>query len=452
MKRIFIISIAFLALLFVSSAYAEPNFVKKFNDLDFPKLKNPDVTVEKLPNGMICFLMEDHTLPVVKMKIFNKVGSVYEPKDKLGLAQLTGMLMRSGGAAKRGPEEFDKAVDDIGAMLGSAIGREKGAWTLAVLSEDLEKGMELFTDMIFRPSFDERRLEAEQRKLAESLRREFDDPNSKASILYTQLVYGKESPWARRPDPDKLSSITKDDIDKFHKRYFKTNNMLLTAAGNFKIKKLLKLLRKHMKGAAYGEVEFPELPTTELQFRAETEKVVGPKSQTYVRMGHYGVRRHNPDWFSIYVLSRVFGAGNFKSRLMEDIRTKRGLAYSVWGRITQGTDYGLFAVGMSTSAVKSEKAIELVKDHIVRLAEGKDVTAEEVDFAKRGILSSAIFELDSPFKIVNDRAKFHFYGYPPNYWLVAYDGVAAVTKDSVNEAAEKYMHPDGLKILLLGPK
>ncbi|MBT3182143.1 MAG: insulinase family protein [Deltaproteobacteria bacterium] len=452
MRRLLQISFILVGVLFFSSLHAEPSFVNEFDSLEFPKLKNPDVTVEVLQNGMTCYLIEDNTLPIVKMQLINKTGSIYEQNDKLGLAQLTGMLMRSGGAAKRGPEEFDEAVDNIGAILGSAIGREKGSWTLAVLSEDLDRGMELLTDMVFRPNFDEKRLEAARLKLAESLRRQFDDPNTKASILYTQMIYGKNSPWARRPDPKKLPSITKNDIQEFHKRYFKTNNMIFTAAGNFKTKKLLKALKNYMKGSSEGEIEFPKIPATEQQFKAKVEKIVGPKSQSYVRMGHLGVKRHNPDWFSIYILSRVFGAGNFKSRLMEDIRTKRGLAYSVWGRIAQGTDYGLFTVGMSTGVENAEKAIDLVQGHVDRLAEGKDVTTEEVEFAKRGVLSTAIFELDSPFKIVNDRAKFHFYGYPSNYWLVAYDGVAAVSKDDVNRAAEKYMHPDRMNVLILGPK
>ncbi len=404
-----------------------------------------------LPNGMTCFLKEDKSLPIIQIQVTIKTGSIYEPADKLGLASITGSAVRSAGAGELSPEDLDMLVDSMGAKLSSSIGTESGSVYLAILSEDMEKGIGLLSDLLFKPRFEKNRIAVARHKLAESLRRDKDDPNLFASILFSQLIYGKNSPWARRPDPDSLTSIGAQDIKNFHARYFVPSNMILAAAGDFKTRDLVEQLKKHFPKESGKKVEFPNVPEVKPSFVADLRAVRGPKTQTFIRMGHLGVKRHNPDWYSIYVLSHILGSGGFKSRLVEEIRVKRGMAYSVSGGISQGTDYGLFTVRMSTSVDNAYAAIHLAKEQIKKLSKHRDISAEEVDLAKRSILASSIFELDGSFKIASDRARFMFYGYPSNYWIKAYEGIARVSKDDVENAASKYLHPDGIKILMLGP-
>lgn len=452
MKNIVRLSAFLVFFLAAPSLFADAGFLKKLEKRGFPRLKTPRVRVEVLDNGMRCFLMEDHTLPVVKMKMITRVGSIYDPGDKVGLASLAGMNMRSGGAGELPPEDFDAAVDDIGAVIASGIGHEMGSASLAVLSEDLEEGAKLLIDMLLKPRFDEKRLAVDRLKLEESLRRDRDNPNEYVQILGSQLVYGKDSPWARRPDEKGLSNIKSSDLRRLHEKYFRTDNMLFTASGDFDSDRLLELIGRLMKDAPRGEVEFPPVPWTELEFKPEVKRVFAELSQAFVDMGHLGVKRHNPDWFALYVMSDILGEQNFKSRLMEDIRTRRGLVYSIRAKMTQGTDYGLFFVRFSTKAGQEDSVVNLVREHIRKLSNDGDLTEDELDFSKRSILANAIFDLDSPFKIVNDRARFHFYGYPPDYWKVSYDGISAVTGQDVTRAAKKYLHPDGLKVLILGPR
>jgi len=451
MKRILQLAAVFLCMLLALDVSADTDFLSRLERKKLPKLKIPKVRVELLDNGMRCFLIEDHTLPVVKLKIITRVGNIYDPPDKVGLATLAGMNMRSGGAGDLSPEEFDAAVDDIGAVITSHIGREMGSASLAVLTGDLEKGLGLLGDMVFKPAFDEGRMKVNRLKIKEALRREKDNPYEYLRILFDKMLYGSDSPWARRPTPRSLSRIQTSDLREFHENYFRTNNMMLTASGDFDSGKLLKVLRKIMKKSPKGEVFFPEVPKVDLEFKPGARDVSAPLSQAFVEMGHFGVKRHNPDWFALYVMGNIFGAGNFKSRLMEDVRTKRGLAYSIRGRMTQGKDYGAFFVRFSTKAGQEDMVIGLVRKHMEELMKDGDVTSEELEFAKRSLLSSAIFDIDSPFKIVNDRARFHFYGYPPDYWRVSYEGISAVTKDDITRVAKKYLHPEGLKVLILGP-
>lgn len=451
MIRTLFISALFVTLC-MSNAFADASFLSSLDGKGFPKLKKPHVVEKTLSNGMKCYLKEDHTLPVVRLKVLIKGGGIYNAKDKVGLASLVGMTMRSGGAGKLVPEDFDSAVDDIGASIYSGIGREKGEASLMVLSEDLDTGLALFFEMLFEPKFVEKRIEVARQNIIEALRRERDEPGDYADRLFAQMVYGKDSVWARIPNEKDLKKIQRKDLVDFHKRYFRTDNMILAASGDFDSKEFLRLLEAFTDKSPSGKVTYPQIAKIEPKFIPEAEDVKGPSNQAFVRMGHLGVKRHNPDWFALYVFNHIFGMGSFKSRLMEDIRTKRGLAYSIRGGFSQGTDYGLFEVEFSTSSKTAGLAIDLVKQHIVELAKTGEVTKGELDFSKRSIMAGAIFDMDSAYKIVSDRARFDFYDYPPDYWIVAYDGISNVTRSDVSRVAKKYLHPDGLKILNLGPK
>ena len=452
MRSLFKYIIIFPLLLIAYSAFADASFLSKYEKAPLPKLKLPKVDFVELENGMKIFILEDHTLPEVRVKALIKTGAIYDLKDKVGTANLVGMTMRNGGAGQLSPEEFDTKIDFLGAGISSVISREYGESYLQVLSNDLDEGLSLFFDMIFKPCFDEKRINVAKRELIENLKREKDNPGHLASIKFRQMVYGKNSPWARRPDKKSIDRITKSDILNVHTKYFKPRNVILAISGDFKKHKIIKQIKAMTGTLPNTAIQFPKVESVMLEFKPGNKYIYKNLKQSFVRMGHLGMKRHNPDWFSSFVLSHIFGAGSFSSRLMQEIRVKRGMAYSVWGLINQDVDYGLFVVGLSTKANQSQMAIDLVRKEIDRIVVGGDITPAEVAFAKRAILGSLIFELEDPFNIVSDMARHEYYGYPRNYLETAYRKVEQVTIDDVKKSAKKYIHPDGLKILILGPK
>ena len=450
MKRLVRIAAMLAAVAVASTAHA--GRFDRYDRLPLPKLSPPAARVVVLENGIRCFLLEDHTLPMVQMKVIARAGAIHDPADELGLAELTGMLMRSGGAGERSPEAFDAAVDGLGAVLSAGFNRETGDFGLMVLSGDLEQGAGLLFDMLFRPRFDPARLATARGKAEEALRREDDDPGSVASRHFRQLVYGKESPWARRESRATLRRIGVDGIRRFHGEALRTGNLLLAAAGDFDTEKLLALVRRLSAGAPAGVPSFAPVPEVALAFAPGEDNVVRPLTQSFIRMGHLGIRRHNPDKYALLLMTDILGAGSFKSRLMEDIRTKRGMAYSIWSDLSPGTDYGTFVVGGDTKAKQAGEVVELIRGHIARLASSGDVTPEELEFARRSVLSRLIFEFDSAFKVVDRRATFHLYGFPDDYWRVFRDRIAAVTRADIRDVATRYLHPDGLKTVVVGPR
>lgn len=449
-KTLFQAMIVFTAVSAAASAFGSS--LKDLEKEPLPKISPPKVVERVLKNGMRCFLLEDHTLPSVHIDVTTRTGSIYEPADKLGLAGISGMLMRTGGAGDRLPADFDKAADSLGALISSSIGTESGEASLSILSEDLGEGVSLLRDMLFAPRFDESRFTAARLKIEEGLRREDDDPKALLARKFRQLVYGKTSPWARRPDNKTLENISIADVKAFHRNYFRTSNMIVSAAGDFDTEKLVSLLSKFRDFGDGGKAVFPDVPKVELKFDPATEQIFRPMTQTFIKVGHLGIKRHNPDKYALYLMTDILGGSNFKSRLMEDIRTKRGMAYSVWSDLSPGTDYGLFQVYVNTKSSQAAKVVELVKEHLKRMAEGEGLTSDELEFARQSALAQLVFEFDNAYKAASKRASFYYFGYPGNYWEIYRDKISAVTQKDIKTVSRRYLHPDGLKIEIVGPK
>lgn len=433
------------------ASFAGSGFLSRYENKRLPKVRPPKVKVRVLESGLRMYMLEDHTIPVVKIGTIVKAGSIYDPPDKVGLASLAGMLMRSGGAGERTPEEFDRALDDLGARLSSSIGTEMGTTGLEVLSCDLEEGLGLLFDMVFKPRLDEGRLVVAKHKMLEALRRQDDDPQSLAGYKYRQLVYGSKSPWARRPDAKSIAQVSAADIRDLHGRYFRTDNMILTIAGDFRERDLVEAVKRLTAGAPGGGVEFPKVAPVKLEYESKFEGIRRKLSQAFIRMGHLSIKRWNPDKYALFLADDVLGASGFMSRLVKDVRARQGMAYSIWSSFSIGTDYGLFTIGVNTKAGNAERVIGLVKRHLERIAVDGDITEEELALARQSILARLIFQFDRPFKVVNQQARFYFYGYPKDYWRVYRDRVAATKLSEVKAAARKYLKPEDLEILIVGP-
>lgn len=454
-KRCHILFCLCLTILFVSGCKGKDSKTREIERLEkvsMPSFTEPEVISGVLPNGMRYYLLEDNQIPIVHLSIITKVGSIYEPADKLGLANLVGGSLRSAGTGNMSPEEVDEILDDIAAEASSSIGREMGMASLKVLSDDVGKALPVFFDFLFKPRFDPARVELGKIKIIEALRREDDYPDQVASREFRKLVYGEDSPWARRPTEKSVRTLFIKDLKKFHARYFVPSNMIMAAAGDFKTEDLLKEIKRLTSKVPSYDVALPKVAKVKLKF-PEQEKIINkPLTQSYVEMGHLGIKRYNPDKYALEIMNMIFGAPVFKSRLMEDIRTNRGLAYSIASSFGWGTDYGLFEIGVNTKAKSTEEVIELIKKHMERMVGKADVTSKELEFSKKSVLNRLIFLFDNSFKIVSQRARYDFYGYPPDYWHVYRKGIEEVEVDDVKRVAKKYMHPDGLSIVIVGPE
>ncbi len=417
-----------------------------------PAFTPPKVREVGLASGARLFLLEDHELPIVNVSVMARAGTVYEPGDEIGLATLTAMLLEDGGTRSMSPDQVDILIDDTAARMSFDAGKESITASLKVLSEELPKTLPLFMDLLLRPGYAADRLQVNRMKFIDQLKRDEDDPETVAERDFGMLVYGDTSPWARWPTPDGVRTITLDAVRSYGARFVRPNNLLIAAAGDFKADDFIAAIEKLLAGVTNEKVELPAVPPVVKEFTPGEEFVRRDLNQAFIYLGHLGIKRHNPDKYALQVMNTVLGGGSFKSRLTEDIRVSKGLAYSVWSHFGWGTDYGLFRIYAATKADNADEVIKLIRAQVDELAQTGEVSEEEFRFAKDVVLNGLIFEFENPFKIAYSQALYHFYGYPPDYWTIYRDSIKRVTRADIKRVAHEYLHPHALKTLVVGPK
>lgn len=411
----------------------------------------PEPVKKVLPNGMTLYLIEDHELPLFNAMAYIKTGSIYDPADKAGLAQLTGTVMRTGGTTERTGDELDAALEFVGGTVETSIDTEYGTASVSTLQKDADTGLEILAGVLRRPAFRQDKLELAKQQMAEAIRRKNDEPSEIAERLFTQTIYGADSPWAREPTLAGLAKITRQDLVDFHARYFAPNNIILAVAGDMSTDAMEEHIRRWFGDWQSHPVELPEVAPVPDKVAPGVYLAPKETNQANIRMGHVGIRRHLSEQYAVRVMNYILGTGGFSSRLMSEVRTNRGLAYSVWGYLGQGTDRGLFEMGAETKVETTGDAVAAMRQTLNTLVR-EPVSEAELAAAKEAMINSFIFQYQSRFQIVSQRAMLDMLGYPPDYLATYPQRIAAVTTTDVQHAAQQFLHPDSLVILVVGPQ
>jgi zinc protease len=402
-----------------------------------------------LENGMVIYLLEDHEIPLIQMQALIRTGRVYEPADKVGLAALTGTLMRSGGTLSITGDALDEELEFMAAQLGSGIGLDAGYASLDILKKDFDRGLALFADMLMHPAFPQEKLDLAKKSAVESIRRRNDNPASIAGRKFAQLVYGIDHPFARESSVDTIGRISRDDLIAFHSAYYYANSVILSVSGDFERNKMIEKIRRTFADWPSKKIDLPSLPPIRDPFAPSVNLVEKDISQTHLRIGHLGIRKSDPDFFAVTLLDDILGGG-FRSRLFKTVRTERGLAYSVGCAFSPGIlEPGLFVTYAETKDESTDQTIAAIEHEIARIRI-QPVTAEELRLSKDSFLNSFVFSFSNSAKIVARQASLEYYGFPPDYLERFRDGVVTVTAKEIQRVAQKHIHPDGLIILAVG--
>lgn len=421
--------------------------------LQFPALRftPPQASQASLANGLSIFLLEDHELPTVSAFAMLRTGGRYEPEQQLGLASLTGTVLRSGGTHQLTPSQLNQKLEFISAGLETSIGDSAGTASLSVLSKDLETGLDLLSQVLRQPAFDSKQIELAKDRVRESIRRRNDFPGAIASREYSKRLYGPRHPLARTVELEHLERIDRQDLIDFHARFLHPNNLILGVAGDFESKELMTLLEKYFGDWPPQPVPSEPLSEDITEPAPEIFYVAKNVNQVNLRIGHLGIRRQDPDFFAVAVMDSVLGRG-FSSRLFREVRSRLGLAYSVSSRYGAGfKDRGLFTVSLQSKAESTVEAIGAVIEQIEKLR-SQEVEAQELAVAKESVLNRFVFAFDNPAQIVNRQVRYRFFDLPADYLTTYRDRVAAVSARDVARVARRHLHPDRLIILAVGPE
>ncbi len=448
--RRFVLSTCFLITL-IAPVYAADQRLANPRTMKFPDLNYQIPNAERvvLECGMPVYLLRDTELPIINMTAMVRTGSVYEPAEKSGLSNMVGTVMRSGGAGGVATETMDDELEFMASSVESGVGSDMGTISLTALKKNFNRTLQIFSDVLLRPDFNEKRIEIARRQTIEALRRQNDDPKEIAGREINRVIYAGH-PLGDITTFKSISSITRQDLVEFHRQFYRLDNMILAVSGDFDRTALLKELNLIFKPVMnHTALTLPTVPQPKQLFQGEV--IYGKKeiNQTVIRMGHLGLSKDSPDIYAVRLLGYILG-GSFTSRLTMEIRTNQGLAYSVGSHFDIGRRFtGSFIAETETKAESTTKAISLMKKIITDMTI-EPVSDGELNAAREYIINSFMFGFTSPASIVTQRARLEYYGYPDGYLERYRDNIAKVTKTDILNAARKYLHPDAFKLIVIG--
>lgn len=443
---------ALLPVLCLLTAEAQAAERKPWEKIAVPPLNEirlPEYERVVLDNGMILYLAEDHQFPLVELSATIDVGSVYEPQEKIGLASMTGSVMRTGGTTSRSGDDIDEMVEARGLSVETWIGGTDGGAYLSAMAEDAQLGLDLLADILMHPAFPEDKIKLAKEEQKAEISRRNDDPMTIAQREAMVAVFGEGHPLARYPEYDTIAAVERQDMLDFHAAWFHPDRMYLVVIGDFRTADMIEKIRAAFAGWAQAAVPLP--PDPEILDLPRTVNIVDKSdlTQTTVIMGHKGIRADSPFYAGVMVGNRILGGG-FSTRLFNEIRSRQGLAYSVGSSAGTGFRYpGLFMAYTMTKSETSQKATEAILAEIKKMTT-TEVTAEELAQAKDGILNSEVFSFDTKREILDRMVMFERYGYPADFLQKYQQEVKAMTAAKVLEAARAVWKPDQMTILAVG--
>jgi predicted Zn-dependent peptidase len=415
-----------------------------------PSVERPAPQRVVLDNGMVVMLLEDHELPLIEARAQIRTGSRREPADHVGLAGLAGEVLRSGGTEAMSSDELDDLLEDRAAVLETSSGTTSGSAFMSCLKDDFGEMLGLLADVLRRPAFEEDKLAVAKTQVEAGIARQNDNANQILQREFQELIYGSDSPYARTPTYDSVGNVDRDDLVAWHRRYYHPERIILGLVGDFDAEAALAEVEKAFgdwpRGPAVDEPEIAVETPSPGVFFVEKNDV----NQSYIRLGHLGLRRDHPDYYAIEVMNQVLG-GSFAARLFSRVRSQKGLAYNVSGAVQTDWDHpGLFFMSMGTKVETTAAGIDALLEE-ARNMTAEPPTEEEVAKAKEGILNSFVFLADSTGEILQRQLTCEYYGYPLD-WLDRYRaGIEGVTTAQVRAAAAAHIHPERLAILVVGP-
>lgn len=450
MPKILIFILLILPSLALGLTKAGQSRIRALESRGIPELRVPAMQRWDLANGWHMILLEDHELPLISAQMMIRASTVFVAPDKVGTAGILTRLLRSGGTVATAPDQQDDELDRMAVRIHDSMTNEAATVTLSTLSRYAASSFRYFFEMIFTPRFDAGRFDGIQKRRLDELRRQNDVPGEVAQREFLVWMEG-HSPWGMIPTRKTVSHVSLPDVRRYYQDHLIRGEKWLVVVGDITRPQLEALLVSAIpmdNGPAVTEA----LPQLQLPTSPGVRIVRKKATQTAIVMGHAATDRHNPDKYALLVMNDILGGSPFTNRLMKTIRTEKGLAYSTGSSFGFGPKAapGLFVATAMTKAEKTGEVVGLMKDIIGKMQRGEGLTEADLNVSKRSIISSTLFEFANAFGAATTLARFDLYDYPANYIQEFRSSVMKVTVNDVKRVAAQYLHPEQLRILVVG--
>ena len=400
------------------------------------------------PGGIEAWLVEEHAVPLVTMSVGFKAGSFDDPKGKEGLASMVSSLLDE-GAGDMDSLAFQKRLEEKAIRMGFSADRDSFSASLNTLSKNRDDAFELFRLALTQPRFDDEAVERIRDQILVAHEQQEEDPQTISRRTWYETVFG-DHPYARRSlgTGDSIKSITQTDLRSFLKSKIARDRMFVAVVGDIDSETLSKLLDKTFADLPAGSDPVPE-EKIEIENSGTVTVVDRDIPQSVMIFGSKGVLRDDPDFMPAYVMNYVLGGGGFASRLMEEVREKRGLTYGIYTYLVPLDRSGLYMGQVSTENAKAGETLSLVRAEFKKLREN-GITEEELKNAKTYLTGSYPLRFDSNTKIASQLVAIQLEELGIDYIDKRNDMINAVTLDDIKRVAERLLDPDNMIISIVG--
>ncbi len=400
--------------------------------------------------GARVLFVENHDIPMLDVAVSLPAGSSFDAVEKSGVAGMTHHLLDLGSEGLN-EDEISRGMADIGAQLGGSFDQDRASVFLRTLSNapEREKALSIMARVLQNPVFPASVLEREKTRLVAALKEAETKPESIADKAFQKAIFGTH-PYALQVSGDvaTVEAITVDDLKAFYRAHYSVNHAVVAIMGDVN-RAQAEVIAQQLTGGLPAAERQLSLPPVAMHIPAIEQRIVHPASQSHILIGVPGMSRSDPDYFPLYVGNYILGGGGFVSRLMNEVREKRGMAYSVYSYFIPLKQPGAFQIGLQTKKEQADEALKLVRHTLAEFV-AKGPSKKELLAAKQNIIGGFPLRIDSNRKILEYLSVIGFYDLPLTYLDDFTDKVERVTVSQIHDAFVRHIDPEHMATVIVG--
>ncbi|MGM0583474.1 MAG: M16 family metallopeptidase [Pseudomonadota bacterium] len=406
-----------------------------------------EVEVVTSPGGVTAWLVREPSIPMLAIEMIFEGGTSREPAEKAGAMNFLAAMLDE-GAGELDSAAFSARADELALRTGFEAGRDGFTVSARILTENREKSVELLRSALTEPRFDAEAMERVRAGILSGIRSARTDADDLASQTWRAALF-PDDPYGRpiEGSEESVAALSAGDLEAMRRIALNRADVAVGVVGDITAEELAPLLDR-----LFGDLPdapLPELSKVEMTPARALEVVELDVPQSVARLIHEGPARHDPDFIPAYVMNHILGGGGFSSRLTEEVREKRGLTYSVFSFLAPQDRAPIMGAGVSSDNARVAEAVSVIREEWARMRE-EGATAQELEDAKRYLTGAYPLRFDSNAGIAGQLAGLMSEGFEPDYIRKRNDLIEAVTLEDVSRVAERFLHPDRLKVVVVG--
>lgn len=413
-------------------------------------LATPNIQHWNSASGARVLFVEDHDIPMLDVAVSMPAGSSFDAADKTGVAGMAHGLMTL-GAAGLSEDDISRGMADLGAQFGGSFDQYRAGLTLRSLSnaEVRGKALDIMARVLQQPLFPEAILQREKTRLIAALKEAETKPDSIADKAFQKAVFGMH-PYGYPVSGEiaSVEAITAQDLGNFYRSHYQADRAVVAIMGDVS-RADAEVIAQQLTAKLPVAAAPAALLDVTMSIAASEQRITHPATQSHILLGAPGMARSDPDYFALYVGNHILGGGGFTSRLVNEVREKRGLVYSVYSYFMPLKQPGAFQIGLQTKKEQADEALQLVRNTLADFI-AKGPTAKELVAAKQNIVGGFPLRIDSNRKILDYLTLIGLYDLPPTYLDDFTRNIGQVTVAQIRAAFARHINPQAMATVIVG--